>query len=101
MIPAYHAARRDRALRGSAIIIYLELLEQLTLNDYTPQKQIFICVDLGYGERTVRRGLKKLTRRGYLASKAGPPGCPREYCLEFRRRIADRPSVAAGRGEGV
>lgn len=95
MIPAYHAARRDRALRGAPITIYLELLDTLTVEHFLPLKQLSLCVELEYSERTVRNVLWTLTKRGYLERKAGSLNCPNEYRLEYRRRTGDRQSIAA------
>lgn len=95
MIPAYYAARRDRALRGAPLTIYLELLDTLTVEHFLPLKQFSLCVELEYSERTVRNSLKLITKRGYMQRRRGPTNCPDEYRLEFRRRTGDRQSIAA------
>ena len=95
MIPSYHAAKRDRALRGAPITIYLELLDTLTVEHFLPLKQLSLCVELGYSERTVRNVLWTLTKRGYLERRAGALNCPHEYRLEFKRRVVDRQPTAA------
>ena len=86
LIPAFLSAKADRALRRAPIIVYLDLLDRLTVGHFKALPQLALCARLGYSERTVRGALRLLTERGYLRCRAGKSNGPREYWLEYEQR---------------
>jgi DNA-binding transcriptional regulator PaaX len=92
-IPAFSEAKRDRALRGAPIVIYLALLDTLTIGHWRELPQLALCHDTGYSERTVRGALRLLTRRGYLEQRPVHPNAARKYRLEYARRSHNRTTV--------
>jgi DNA-binding MarR family transcriptional regulator len=86
LTPAFLNAKVDHSLRGAPIIVYLGVLDRLTVGRFTALPQLALCKRLKYSERTVRGALRRLIERGYLRCRAGKSNGPREYCLEYEQR---------------
>jgi predicted transcriptional regulator len=86
MIPAYHDAKIDKALRGDiSIIVYLHLLDILDPQDFREVKRLALATTLEVSENAIRRALKKLVQRGYLRRGRSKPGEPQKYRLVYSR----------------
>lgn len=86
MIPAYDDARRDPALHGPGIIVYLHLLHDvLDPQDYRPVKQLALATATGFSLRTIETVMKTLLDRHYLERRPMQAAGAREYRLVFRR----------------
>jgi hypothetical protein len=86
MIPAYDDARKDPALHGPALSIYLHLLHDvLDPSDYRPVKQLALATETGFSLRTIESVMSTLIERRYIERRPVQAAGPREYRLVFRR----------------
>lgn len=86
MIPAYHDAKTDKALRGDiSLVVYLHLLDALDPLEFREVKLVALATKLEVSENAVRRALRKLVRNGYLKRGRVKPGEPQTYRLVYSR----------------
>ncbi len=86
MIPAYHDAKDDKALRGDlSIVVYLHLLDLLDPVEFREVKQISLAAKLECSERTIWAAIEKLVENGYLKRGKVHPGEPRRFRLVYSR----------------
>jgi DNA-binding IclR family transcriptional regulator len=90
MIPAFTDAKRDRALRGNPMTVYLNLMDVLDPVEWRPIKRLALCAELEIGKTAVAEALDTLVSRGYVeldtSTRAGA-GQPRRYRLYYRRHV--------------
>lgn len=87
-VPAFNDAKRDQALRGSPMMVYLDLLDMLHPIEWRPVKQLALADRVGLSLATVERAIAVLVAQGYLERGPVTPGSPRSYRLVYSRMPA-------------
>lgn len=86
MIPAFDDARRDPALVGPPLAVYLHLLHDvLDPVAFRPVKQLALAAETKFSLRTIESVMALLLERRYLEREEGHSNAPRRYRLVYSR----------------
>ena len=87
MIPAYDDARRDPALHGPPLAVYLHLLHDvLDPVSFRPVKQLALASETNFSLSTIERAMALLLERRYLEREPGHHATgARRYRLVYSR----------------
>lgn len=87
MIPAYTDARRDPALHGTPLAVYLHLLHDvLDPVEFRPVKQLALASETKFSLRTIESAIALLLERRYIEREATHTTGPRRYRLIYSRQ---------------